>query len=161
MMDAFRSSLEIKDTPKGKCLHSKSIIPADTVIFEVIGDLVNRDELSDYLSSEVENFFQIDKDKFISMSGDLDDYIAHSCNPNCGLKIVGNRALIVTLYQINPNTQLSLDYSTTSNDTHDSWKMDCKCGTFGCRKIISGFSYLPNNIKDNYKKLGIVPKYLL
>jgi hypothetical protein len=38
--------------------------------------------------------------------------------------------------------------------------MDCKCGSFNCRKVISGYHYLSDDIKNTYKKLGIVPIFI-
>ncbi len=155
-MDAYRSSLEAKD---GK-LFSKVLISSGTTVFEVSGDVVPRGELSKYPQDDINQFFQINKDLFISKSGDLDDSIGHSCNPNCALKVVGHRALVVTLYQINANVELTLDYSLTSTDSHESWKMTCNCGDYNCRKIISGFNYLSEDQKQTYIKLGIVPEYV-
>lgn len=160
-MESFKPNLEIKDTKsKGKGVYSKILIPAQTIIFELAGKVIQRDELSKYSPSDVALFFQIGADIFLSKSGDLDDYMNHSCNPNCGLKIVGHRALLVSLYQINPGDEITWDYSTTSNDTNDSWQMKCGCEDYNCRKVISGFNYLSTEEKNKYIKLGVVPSYV-
>lgn len=159
-MDAFRNNLEIKDAPgKGKGVFSKSFIPSKTIIFEVKGKVVDRKDLSKY--NDTINFFQIGQDTFLSKSGDLDDYMNHSCNPNCGLQITGHRALIIALYDIAPGAEITWDYSTTSTDQLNEWQMSCSCGDYNCRSTISGFSYLTEQQKENYIKLGIVPKYLI
>jgi len=103
---------------------------------------------------------QISNNYHIGPSGSIDDEINHSCNPNCYLHIVGKRAILYTLYMIKAETEITYDYSLSSTDTYDSWKMDCRCGSFNCRKVISGFQYLSDDIKEKYKKLGIVPIFM-
>lgn len=157
-MEAFKSILEVRDAgSKGKGVYSKTTIAAGTSLFELAGSLMNREDLAKY--NEPHNCFQIGKDLFLSKSGDYDDYINHSCNPNCGLRILGQRGLLETLYQINPGDEITWDYSTTSTDTKETWVMPCVCGSYGCRKEISGFQYLPQDRKDYYIKLGVVPDY--
>ena len=65
------------------------------------------------------------------------------------------------MYVIKPDMELSFDYSINSTDTLDEWQMNCNCSSFKCRKIISGFSYLPTDVKDFYKNKGLVPKFVL
>lgn len=131
-------------------------IPADTPIIEVTGKIyVEKD-----LPPENEMFFQVGPNIFIGLSGDFDDNIRHSCNPNCMLHVVGNRAIIYSIYNILSGTELTVDYSTSSTDTHDTWKMECKCGSVNCRKIISGYHYLDSSTKEMYNKKGMIPLFI-
>lgn len=150
-------NLKIVETNKGKGVITLSDIPANTVIFEFKGDKFDREKLVHNFAS----ILQVGSDRFLGPSGDKDDYINHSCNPNCGLYIVANRAFLMSLHDISEKTELTFDYSTSSSDTLDQWKMECKCGFYHCRKVISGYQYLDKAIKDRYEKLGIVPKYLI
>lgn len=158
-MDAFRSILELKDTPNGKGVFAKTAIAPGTVIFECKGDVLSRDQLPT-LTPENDHYLQIGKDTFLGPSGDLDDFFNHHCNPNCGIRIVGHRALVLTLYEVKPGTELTFDYATTSTDTPDIWKLDCKCGDHNCRKTISGFKLLSEPQQQYYIRFGIVPDYL-
>jgi len=158
-MEAFKPNLEVKSAgSKGSGVFSKVMIPAKTVIYEFAGAIMTGSDLKNY--NEPQNALQIGESLYLTKSGGLEDYTNHSCDPNCGLRIVGNRALLVTLYVIQPGHEITFDYSTSSNDTMNSWNMNCNCGTFICRKVISGFQYLPAERQQYYIKLGIVPGYL-
>lgn len=158
-MEAFKPNLEVKAAgSKGSGVFSKVFIPNKTVIYEFGGVVMTRNDLNSY--TEPQNTIQIGENLYLSKSGGLEDYTNHSCDPNCGLRIVGNRALLVTLYDVQPGHEITFDYSTSSNDTMDSWHMTCGCGYFSCRKVISGFQYLPLERQQYYIKLGIVPSYL-
>lgn len=150
-------NLKIIDTPKGKRVITSVDVPPQTVIFEFKGNKFTRENLLHKQSS----ILQVGSDRFLGPSGDVDDYIGHSCNPNCGLTIMRDRAFLISIYTIPAGREINFDYSTSSNDTFDQWKMDCKCGEFKCRKIISGYQSLDKSLKDHYEKLGIVPLYLI
>ena len=59
-----------------------------------------------------------------------DDYLNHSCEPNC--IVVGVR--LIALREIQPDDEVTFDYSVTLQD--DPWEMPCNCGAANCRKII-------------------------
>lgn len=132
-------------------------IPANAPIYELTGNVLSESELVDPNDPAV---LQIGNDLFLSPSGEIDDRINHSCNPNCKLNIVGKRAFIYSAYVIKAESELTFDYSTSSTDTYDTWKMDCKCGNFICRKVISGFDYLDESLKEEYKRKGMVPIFI-
>ena len=132
-------------------------IPANVPIIEITGNLYTYDTLPDQNHPAI---LQIGKDLFIGPSGSHDDYINHSCNPNCSLHIIGSRAILYSLYTISAGTELTFDYSTTSTDTHDTWKLDCHCGDYNCRKVISGLHYLRQDKIKEYKDKGMLPLYM-
>jgi SET domain-containing protein len=156
MTTAFHHNLKIVDTKNGKGVITTVDIPPNTVIFEFNGDIFNRDNLP----SDNPYYLQIGPNKYLGPSGDYDDYINHSCNPNCGLIIVGSRAFLKSLYFIPHGTEITFDYSTSSTESYDEWTMKCNCGYYNCRKNISGYHSLPEDIKNKYEKLKIVPYYL-
>lgn len=162
-MESFIKYFEVKNTvSKGKGIFSKIHIPAKTVILEWISEVKTRESIlaeSGYIP-ESNNYLQIGKDLFLASTGGTIDYINHSCNPNCGFSIVGHRALLNTLYEIKPGDELTFDYSTTSTDSRQDWNLNCACGDFNCRKVISGFQYLTEEQKKYYLNLGVVPNYL-
>lgn len=133
-------------------------IPANTPIMEIIGPVVLDRNIT---VTNYDAYLQVGPNTFIGMAGDVGDTISHSCDPNCYVHVVGNRAILFSLYVIPADAELTFDYSTTSTDTKDTWKMDCKCGSFKCRKVISGFQYLDGMTKDIYIKKGMVPLYIL
>jgi len=160
MISAFHQNLKIIKTNTGKGVITLADVPANTVIFEFKGNIYNINHVVNNKIDE-EYILQIGKDSFLGPSGDLDDYMNHSCNPNCGFKIIGKRVFLISINYIKANTEITYDYSATSTDTLSDWKMECKCGAYKCRKIISGYQYLDKETKARYEKLGIVPSYLI
>lgn len=132
-------------------------IPANVPIVEMTGMVLKEDKLVDPNNLAV---LQIGNDKFLSPSGEIDDQFNHSCNPNCRLHIIGSRAILYSLYVIKKGAELTFDYSTSSTDTHDTWKMNCKCGYIRCRKVISGYQYLSEEMKKEYKTKRMVPLFI-
>ena len=66
-------------------------------------------------------------------------YLNHSCNPNAILK---NGIKLISIKQINPGEEVTIDYSTTEDDIRWSMKC-CKCGSENCRKTIESIQTLP------------------
>ncbi len=158
MSDIFSVNLEVRDTKtkRGRGIYSKVFFPADQVILEFKGDIIGKDKIKDYM-----DVLQITESTYLGMSGEVDDYINHSCNPNCGLRIVGNRALLVSLWSIKADDEITFDFSTSSNDAKEEWEMNCLCGAAKCRKVISGYQYLDDATKEYYESRNVVPSYLI
>lgn len=142
----------------GKGTFTTIKIPDNTAVMEITGPLrLDRDiPVGDDLS----NYLQVGPNAYLGLSGGADDFINHSCDPNCKVVVIGNRAILYSIYVIPLGSELTFDYSTTSTDTLDSWKMNCKCGSYKCRKIISGFQYLDPQLQEVYKGKGMLPMYL-
>jgi uncharacterized protein len=49
---------------------------------------------------------------------------------------------------IKKGEEITYDYATS--ETLNNWKMECKCGSKNCRKIISG---------EDYKKEDVIKKF--
>jgi len=150
-MTIFDQNLYVKDNK----VYAKVRLPKKYPLYEFKGKIVSRSEIKN-----LDFYLQIGLDKFIGPSGDNDDLIAHSCNPTSYVHIVGNRAFLYSLFEIKPNMQITFDYSVTSTDTIEQYNKNCSCKDFNCRKIISGFNYLPDDIKQKYKLMKIVPNYI-
>lgn len=153
----YNQYLEVKPCKTGKGVFCSVEIPAGVPIFEVTGNVYTEAELPD---PNHQALLQVGPNTYIGPSGAFDDYINHSCDPNCWVQVAGNRAIVFSLYVIPKNTELTFDYSTTATDTHDKWKMDCACGTAKCRKVISGFQYLEPSLQEEYKNKNLVPLYI-
>lgn len=154
----YSQYLEIRDCKGGKGVFSTVRIPANTMILEVSGPVLLDREIPDINDPAL---LQIGPNTFIGASGGADDYINHSCNPNCKMHVVGNRAFLYSLYVIPVDGELTFDYATTSTDTLDTWQMNCKCGFNKCRKVISGYQYLDTPTVEKYKNNGMLPFYIL
>lgn len=152
----YNEHLKIQPAKKnGNGVFTLIAIPADVPILEIKGDFFSsKDNIG-------QDHLQVGIDKFIGPTGGIDDHINHSCNPNCVLHIAGNRAMLYSLHAIRENSEITFDYSVSSTDTHDTWKMECKCGEFNCRKIISGYNYLPPDLRSKYEGVGMTPQFMI
>jgi len=155
-MSIFHQNLEIRDTKRGKGVYSKVALPAGQIILEFKGEIIEKKNVKDYME-----YLQITESTYLGLSGELDDYVNHSCSPNCGLKITGNRALLISLWDIKADAEITFDYSTSSNDAKDDWELSCLCGAFNCRKKISGYQHLSPEAKSFYENKKVVPTYLI
>lgn len=153
----YDAHLKIKQSKTGKGVFTDVEIPANTPILEVRGKIFSG---ADVEKMDPAHVLQVGPNSFIGPSGAVDDYVNHSCSPNCRVHIVGNRAILYSLYVIPKGAELTFDYSTSSTDTLDKWCMECKCGSFKCRKLISGFQYLPEDLKKEYISKKMVPTFM-
>lgn len=106
------------------------------------------------------DYLQINKDLYLDLAGDITRFIQHSCNPNTSVKIISRSAFLISTRAIKPNEELTFDFSITSDETPETWQVDCKCGSWNCRKTISGFNTLSDKEQEWFLKQGIVPKYV-
>ena len=107
----------------------------DDKIIQFKGQIVLANEVPHCNDEEEDKYIQIGIGKYIGPSGDLDDYINHSCEPNCYLKWVEGELWLFALEDIDKGKELTWDYETFiwSDET---WTMNCYCGSNKCRRII-------------------------
>lgn len=80
--------------------------------------------------------------------------INHSCEPNCGIKQLFK---IVAMRDIVPGEEITWDYEMTENNYY-GWRMECKCGTPSCRKLIGRYDNMPQTVREKYK--GYISEWL-
>ena len=155
MLDNYLKRIEIG---KRKGVISTIIIQPNTPICEFRGNVITFDNLSSL--EEPNDALQIGPNIYLSPAGNLTDHIRHSCNPNCMVHTVGNRAILYSLYLIMPNSEITFDYSSSSTEDPNTWQMHCTCGSFNCRKSISGFHHLDEPLQNEYKQKGIAALFI-
>lgn len=154
----YGSDLKVADSKNGKGVFTSVQIPANTPIAEALGPIFVEKDLPDPNDPCI---LQIGPNTYMTASGGiLPEYINHSCDPNCAFYVVGNRAILFSLYVIPAGAELTFDYSTTSTDTLDKWQMQCNCGSNKCRKVISGYQYLDPSLQNFYKQKGAIPLFI-
>ena len=153
----YHQYLKVKASKNSQGVFTTIQIPAGVPILEIRGPIYVEKDLPDPNDPTI---LQVGTNTFIGISGGLDDHLNHSCNPNCMMHVAGNRAILYSLYVIPVGAELTFDYSTTSTDTHEKWKMDCQCGQNNCRKVISGFQYLDPALQKKLIGKGMVPLYI-
>lgn len=151
-----KEDLEVRTSKTGFGVFAKVTIPANEPILEFTGTIVPKDKTI----LDPATYLQIGGNRVMGPSGAIDDYINHSCDPNCFVHIVGNRAILYSLYVITAGTQLTFDYSTSSTDTLQQWSMTCNCNSYKCRSVISGFQYLSDERKKEYENKGMIPIFI-
>ncbi|PIN92816.1 hypothetical protein COU54_05370 [Candidatus Pacearchaeota archaeon CG10_big_fil_rev_8_21_14_0_10_31_24] len=157
-----------KSKISGKGVFADRDLKKGELFCEMEGKLMTIPELLEKCDSgeEEEGYpFQIDDLNYL----DLDDpymYINHSCNPNLGIK---EEKILFVLKDIKEGEEVTFDYSSSewSSDTGwgeeftEPWDMECSCGNENCRKIVTEFPQLPEEIKIRYEQLGALPSFIL
>jgi hypothetical protein len=152
----FNKYLKLKPTKIGMRVFTDIQIPAKSPVLQFKGTIFTKEKLQ----HEMGQVLQIGPNIYLGPSGGIDDYINHSCDPNCALHIVGTRAILYSLYVIQADTQLTFDYSSSSTDLESEWKMDCQCDSPKCRKVISGFHNLSDLAKEEMNNKQMLPLFM-
>jgi hypothetical protein len=140
----------IKDINGKKALFATRSFGKNEVLFNFEGETTN-------IGTDAS--LQIGHKLYLNIDKHYGQFSLHNCNPNTYIKIAMGSAFLVSLLPITNGDEITFDYSLTSTDTLDTWSMPCNCSQFYCRKVISGFSSLPEDKKARYIEMGIVPKY--
>lgn len=108
--------------------------------------------------SDVDEYLQVSATHYMGPSGELDDFVNHSCEPNCGLVFGDSEIWLVSLTKIATGQEVSFDYATTQNEYPHRFR--CLCGSRSCRGMIGDFDELPAALKRRYHELGILSPWL-
>ena len=152
-------NLLLSESKTGKSIVANRDFKKNEYIVEFCGKLFTCKQLPTPYNGDDDHYIQIESDLYIGPSGDLDDFVNHSCNPNSGIKVTNKKVVLITIKNIQKGQEITFDYSTTMDE--DDWEMDCNCGSQYCRKMIRDFKYLSKEIQEKYIRLGIVPKFIL
>ena len=137
-------------------LFAKQLIKKGELIFVLNGvEFIVEDDYSN--AGNDEKWFQIG-DKTWLDDKNYGGFLNHSCNPNSA---VFNLINLKSLKEIKPGEEIKIDYDAIDWDVSKNYPFVCRCGEKNCRGSIRGYKYLPDIWKRFYKKLGIIPKYLL
>ncbi len=159
------SDVEIRETKLGKGVFAAKDFYPDEWIMDFKGERMSDRKVPDnYL--EVEDYYtQIGPHEYLGPSGEADDFVNHSCNPNGALIITPEKIFLKCIQPIKSGQEITWDYSTTMNEDgiiiFGGWELDCQCGEGNCRKKIRDFKYLPTEIQQKYIGLDIVPEYII
>lgn len=111
-------------------------IPAGRKVLEYTGEKISRRETKRRADSSrfiylftLDSYWTIDG----SVGGSGAEYINHSCEPNLIARIVRGHILYMSLREIRPGEELTVDYHFDKKVE----KVICKCGTVSCRGTIN------------------------
>ena len=148
----------ITDCPgRGRGVYTNRTYKANEFIMDFTGEVTPINKIKDFT-----HYLQIAPDLFLSPSGGADDYVNHSCDPNCSLYFENGKLVLRAIRDIAPNQELSFDYGTVQFSEPTTFK--CECGSPKCRGTVSNFYVLPDEIKQRYLAKNMVPllsKYTL
>jgi SET domain-containing protein len=147
-------NFQVQDCKTGRGVFATETIAAGAVIMKYTGPLLTYAQTSPTTLA-----LQIGPDLYIGESGQADDFVNHSCDPNAGMRIEGTDVQLVAIRSISPGEQIAFDYSTTMDE--DDFEFDCLCGSQRCRGRITDFKHLPTELKKRYQQLNVVPIYNL
>lgn len=158
-MDTDNSFIIKQTRDNGKGVFAGRNFAKGEEVFQFAGSIIHGNENiipDSYLDNHC---VQIGKDSYIGPSDGPDNFINHSCDPSGGFQIKNNRAIIVAIRDIRRGEEITFDYSTSMAENR--YEIDCNCGSKNCLRIIRDFKYLPENTRDKYIKLGVVPKFVI
>ncbi|MDP3966142.1 MAG: SET domain-containing protein-lysine N-methyltransferase [archaeon] len=157
-----------KSNIEGKGVFATEEIKKGSIICIFKGKYVSIDELKrKYNSGEtrLDDPFQV-KDSGYLLLEEPYLLINHSCSPNSGVREIST---LVAIHDIKKDEEITYDYSTTEwsdpvlwgTNWSEKWHIDCKCKSEKCRKVITEFPLLPDELKKEYFKKRIIPLFIL
>ncbi len=151
--------LVLKDCPYGKGVFAGEDIDAGEEVLQFGGPVVGVEDLPRPYSAKNDYYLQIGATAFLGPSGQMDDFVNHSCDANSAVIVNSNVIRLVSIVFIPEGSQVTFDYSITMDDFW--WEMECACGSDNCRRKVKNFVDLSEPLQSKYIRLGIVPKYIL
>jgi SET domain-containing protein len=156
-------SLAIRPVRNGLGIVTAKPFRRGATIVPLKGKIITADEVWRYWEIDsrlAENCFRYDEEHYLDPDGEIGQYANHSCNPNAGIIKKGRRLMLKAIAPIAQGEQVTHDYSTLLG-ADDVWKMRCNCGESNCRRVIGNIRTLPAATIRRYRRLGIVPDFIL
>jgi len=122
----------------GKGVFARESILAGETIVMFSGPLLKRAEIR-----EDDYHLQVGADLYLGASGEADDYVNHSCNPNAGFR---DGLVLIARRDIGPEEEITWDYSTAI-DEEDFPGFACCCGAAACRGTVRSFRHLGPEVR--------------
>lgn len=142
---------QISDCPgRGRGVYSNVAYQANEFVMEFTGTVTPISEINDFT-----HYLQIAPDLFLGPSGGADDYVNHSCDPNCALYFENDVLILRAIREIEPGQELSFDYGTIQFSEPTIFK--CECGSRHCRGTVGSFYLLSADLQGYYRAKNMVP----
>ena len=117
---------------KGRGLFTDADVPCGAVVLAFGGPRLRTSEVPDFSRA-----IQVGADTFLGQSHDVDDYVNHSCAPNCRIREHDGQVQLVALRPIARGEEITFDYSTCMLSEPELEA--CHCGAESCRGRIASF----------------------
>ena len=119
-------------------------------VMNFTGEKTHINDISDFT-----HYLQIAPELFISPSGNADDFVNHSCDPNCALYFENDGLVLRTIKDIMPGQELAFDYGTIMFS--EPTEFSCECGSSKCRGKIGNYYTLPEELQTQYQSANMIP----
>jgi len=153
------SALEVRPTRFGKGVFAKKEFKPGEKILQFKGRIYSKTEYLSKMKPEKCHYMQIGTETFLGPTTSADNFVNHCCEPNAGIKIHNGKAFLIAINKIQPEDEISFDYSTSMAEDH--WEMDCACGAPSCRSRVRDFKTLPLKLQQKYIELGVAPDFVI
>ena len=141
---------------------ARDFSPGDILMMDLDGDyydqVLSYRELS-RRGIDLKYPLQVGLDLFKVPSGNIDDFINHSCDPTVGVRLYPSGMIILAIQIIKMRDEITFDYATYLNNSHE--RFICRCGSNNCRRVIGNFRTLPADLQQRYLELGIAGDFVL
>lgn len=150
-MDTVKAAYYINNCAgRGKgVFSSRRFIPGEFIL-QFRGEQVHFRDIPDFT-----HYIQISPDYFLGPSGEADDFVNHSCEPNSAVSLEQGNLVLRALRNIGKGREIVFDYGTILFSEPTSFQ--CDCGSKQCRGIIGNFYTLPSDLQCFYLERNMVP----
>lgn len=153
----------MRESIRGRALYTRTGHRAGERILEHWGGRLAMAEAAARVGPD--HAMEIAVDEVMLPSGDIDDCVNHSCEPNCRLEFTPDRRVfLVALRDIGPGEELSFDYATTTTtaglSAFPGWRFACLCGAPSCRGEVSCAEELPPERLMYYQQVGALAPHV-
>jgi SET domain-containing protein len=158
-----RPGLALHENAMGRAVYTRSGHPAGERLLEYWGP---RATFAEAAGRPHDHIMEVGDGVVFLPTGGLDDFLNHSCDPNCRLDYQPDgRVFLVALRDIAAGEELSFDYATTTTadgvDAFPDWRLKCTCGTANCRGDVSCAEELPMECLRRYAQAGALAPHVL
>jgi len=132
----------------GRYIEAREDIPAGELVMLLPPNLLLWDEEVDDYNKVIQIASTEAGSRLFSSSlseNDLDNFLCHSCEPNCGVHVGDDLAVaLVALKPIRAGDGVSFDYDSTEDDLREhKGGFACECGATRCRGMVLGRMHTP------------------
>ncbi len=154
------SGFKLGKSRNGKGVFTTKHFKKNSRLFEIKGEVITCN-IEDDIDEEIRlNTYRLGEEDFINPKGYFGFFVNHSCKPNSKIEKIKGRLYITSLRDIKRGEEVFFDY-TTNSAVDDIWEMKCNCGEKECRGLLGNIKTLSKNLRKEYVRLNIIPKYIL
>lgn len=153
-----RNLFTVGDNHLGKAVYATCRFAEGAELMRFTGRRFHVDDIPSLMRGSDDRFVQVTPDHYMGPSGQLDDLVNHSCDPNAGLRFTDDGVILVALRDIAAGDEVTWDYSTTL--AQSNWHMICQCRSPECRRVIGNFDTLSPERQEFFRARNLVAPYL-